>query len=144
MNPYLIIGTLVGVIVSFIVGGVTGYEYRAGKVPAELLAQQSVDTKACEATQQLTKKANDDLQKDRDGIAAKLALSLQQPPACVPVARATHVCSSGVKHAGQDAASPDTGLSSSWLLSYAAEAETYRSELTVCSDFLAAERKQPQ
>jgi hypothetical protein len=144
LNPYVILGVIGALLVSFIGGGVLGWHEKSIRVPALLEAQQTTDQQACAKVQLVTKEANDDLQKDRDGIAAKLALSLQQPPTYVPVARATHVCASGVKHAGQDAASSDTGISSGWLLSYAAEAETYRSELTVCSDFLAAERTQPK
>jgi hypothetical protein len=143
MNPYLIIGALAAVIVSFLGGGWVGYDIRAGKVPAELLAQQDTDTKACDKSQALTKGSNDDLQKDRDTIAAKLAaLSVQHPAACVSVARTSHIRASGDKHAGQDGNSPATGLNTDWLRSYAADAETYRSELTVCEDFLQKERKE--
>jgi hypothetical protein len=144
MNPYLIIGALGAVIVAFIVGGFFGYQYRASKVPAELTAQQVVDTQACAKTQDITKGSNDDLQKDRDAIAAKLADSVRQPAACVPVARPTHVCASGAKHAGRNDQSPAaTGLTTSWLNTFAATAETYRSELSVCTSFLDKER-QPQ
>lgn len=138
MNPYLIIGALVGVIVSFIFGGIVGYEYRAGKVPAELSEQVNADTKACDKTQAITKGSNDALQKDHDAIAAKLdALRLQKPARCVPVARTPNIPSTWQQHAGQDGA----GVSSDFLRAYAAEAETYRTELTVCTDFIAAERK---
>lgn len=142
MNPYLLSGALGAVIVAFLVGGFFGYQYRAGKVPAELFAQQTTDTKECDKSQAITKGSNDALQKDRDTIAGKLAaVSLQHPSACVPVARSPHVCSDGQQHAGQDGNSPATGVSSDWLRAYAADAETYRSELSVCTGFLASERK---
>lgn len=142
MNPYLIAGALAAIIAAFICGGIFGYEYRAGKVPAELLAQQTADTKACSTSQQITEGSNDDLQKNRDSIAAKLtALSVQHTPACVSVAKRPNVRPSGSEHAGQDGASPATSINSDWLRSYAADAETYRSELTVCTSFLADERK---
>lgn len=142
MNGYLIAGALGAVILAFIAGGFFGYQYRASKVPAELTAQQVVDTQACAKTQDITKGSNDDLQKDRDAIAAKLADSVRQPPTCVPVARPTHVCPSGGKHAGHnDPSAPASGLTTSWLNTYAATAETYRSELGVCAAFLDKERQ---
>lgn len=142
MNAYLLAGTLGAMILSFIIGGVFGYEYRAAKVPQELTAQQAVDVKACQANQQPTQKADNDLQKNRDLIAGKLAaVSVRQPAACVSVAVPTHVRTSGTEHAGSDGKGSTAGLSSNWLRTYAAEAETYRSELSVCTDFIAAERK---
>lgn len=140
MNGYLIAGALGAVILAFIAGGFFGYQYRASKVPAELTAQQVVDTQACAKTQDITKGSNDDLQKDRDAIAAKLADSVRQPAACVPVASPTHVCAAGPKHAGRNDQSAATGLTTSWLNTYAATAETYRSELGRCVDFLGKER----
>ena len=140
MNPYLIIGALVAVIVAFIVGGVVGYEYRAGKVPAELLAQQNTDVSECQKVQQVTKVENDKLQKDRDDIAAQLALSLRQPSTCVRVASSPVIPSSGSKHADHNG----NGLNSSWLRQFAATCESYRTEVMVCTDFLAQERAIPQ
>ena len=140
MNPYLIIGGLAGVILAFIVGGVLGYEYRAGKVPAELLAQQSVDVTACQKVQKLTEDANDQLTKDRDAIAVQLANSLRQPSTCVRVASSPVIPSSGAKYAKHDG----NGISSSWLRQFAATCESYRTEVSVCQDFLAQERAIPQ
>lgn len=140
MNPYLIIGALVAVIVAFIAGGVVGYEYRAGKVPAELLAQQNTDVSECQKVQQVTKVENDKLQKDRDDIAAQLALSLRQPSTCVRVASSPVIPSSGAKYAKHDG----NGINSSWLRQFAATCESYRTEVSVCQDFLAQERAIPQ
>jgi|GEM_PF-4360646 len=136
MNPYLIIGALAGVILAFIAGGVLGYEYRAGKVPAELLAQQSVDVTACQKVQKLTEDANDQLTKDRDAIAAQLANSLRQPSTCVSVTSTPVISGGGAKHADHNG----NGINSSWLRQYAATCEGYRTEVMVCTDFLAQER----
>jgi hypothetical protein len=139
MNPYLILGAVGALLVSFLGGGFLGWHERAVRVPAELVEQQTVDTKACDQVQLLTKRANNDLQKNNGVITRKLAaLRLQHPAACVPVAGASNLPAGGQQHAGQDGGS----VSADTLRGYAAEAETYRSELTVCTQFLAQERKE--
>lgn len=140
INPYLILGAVGALLVSFLGGGMLGWHERAIRVPEELEAQQTTDQQACAKSQQLTKDANDVLQKDRDTIAARLnALRLQHPPACVRVAKPAVIPASGAEHAGQDGAG--TGISSDWLREYAAEAEGYRSQVSVCVDFLKKERE---
>lgn len=138
LNPYVIAGAIGLLLASFIGGGFLGWHEKSIRVPAELQSQEVVDALECSKAQQLTKVENDQLQKDRDGIADKLStLQLQQPPTCVRVASSPDISNSGAKHAGQDG----NGISSIWLRKYAAEAEQYRSEVTVCNDFLAEERK---
>jgi hypothetical protein len=138
MNQYLIAGVIAGLLVAFLGGIGLGWHERAIRVPAELEAQQTADQKTCSEAQQLTKDANDELQKDRDTIAANLsAYKLRVPASCVRVSSRPKLPSTGTKHAGSNGA----GLSSDWLRTYAATAETYRSELGVCIDFLHQERQ---
>lgn len=139
LNPYIIIVALGLLLVSFVTGGLLGWHERAIRVPAQLESQQTIDQQACEKVQQLTKDANNDLQKSRDDIAARLsALKLQHSPTCVRPTGAANLQPGGPKHARPDG----TGLSSDWLREYAAEAEQYRREVMVCTGFLAKERQQ--
>lgn len=138
MNPYIIIAAIGALLVSFSSGGLLGWHEKAVRVPAELTAQQNVDAKECQQAQQLTKGANDALQKDIDDIAAQLrTYKLRSPPACVRVAGTADNPSGGAEHAASDGTSINTGF----LRDYAAKCEEYRSEVSVCSSFLASERK---
>lgn len=137
-NPYVVLGFVGVLLVSFSGGGLLGWHEKAIRVPAMLESQQTIDQQACAKVQQLTKDANDVLQKDRDGIAAKLAaLRVQHPSTCVRVASSSNLPAGGGQHAGQDG----NGLNSGWLRDYAAEAEQYRAEVMVCTEFLANERQ---
>lgn len=138
MNPYLMLGVLGALLVSCAASGWLGWHERAARVPAELTQQQNVDAKECQQAQQLTKGANDALQKNRDAIAAQLdAYKLQHPPTCVRTAGATDNSGSRPEHDADNGASIDTGF----LRDYAAKAEEYRSEVNICAGFLQAERK---
>lgn len=139
-SPYLLIGVLIALLVSFLGGGVCGYRWEANRVPGFLEAQQTVDQKQCDIAQLVTKGANDALQKDRDAIAAKLnTLSVQHPRACVRIASTPKLPASGSKPSGQNGDGPS--VNSDWLRAYAAEAELYRDEVNVCQKFLEDERK---
>lgn len=137
LNPYLILGLLGAYLATFIAGGVLGWHEKSIRVPSLLDKQQIADQQACASAQAKTQEANDALQKDRDLIAAKLAaLKLQHPTTCVPTACSPHVSGSGAGHAGQNGA----GINTDWLRDYAAEAESYRSQLVICKQFLDSER----
>lgn len=138
MNPYLMLGAIGALLVSFAGGGLLGWHERSVRVPEELIEQQNVDAKECQKAQQLTKGANDALQKNRDTIAAQLdAYKLQHPPTCVRVTGTANVPGSRPEHAGSDG----EGINSGFLRDYAAKAEEYRSEVNICAGFLQAERK---
>lgn len=135
LQIYIAIGSLLA---SLLGGGIIGWHERALRVPAELTAQVNTDHLACEASQKLTKDANDALQKDRDTIARKLAaLKLQHPSTGLHVASSSNIPTSGAGHAGQNG----TVISADSLRDYAAEAEQYRAQFLVCSQLLDAERK---
>lgn len=137
INPYLIIAAIGALLVSFISGGVLGWHEKAIRVPALLEAQQTTDQKECTKAQQLTKEANNVLQKNRDSIARKLAaLRLQHPSTCVRVSSPSELPVSGDGHAGQNG----SGLSTDWLREYAADAESNRKSIIECMDFVARER----
>ena len=88
---------------------------------------------SCEASKTVTKEANDELQRDRDTIAAKLARARRVQSRCVPVASGKPVTIKvGAEHAGSNA----RGLRTEWLLDYAAQCETYRSERIVLEKFI--------
>lgn len=141
MNPYLIIASIGALLVSLLGGGAIGWHEEKIRVPAILEAQKTTDQTACEAAQQLTKDANDALQKDHDVIAAHLnALLVQHPAACVPVSGSANLPNGGFKYAGQNG----SGLNTDWLRGYAAEAESYRREVIICTQFLTEERAAPQ
>ena len=137
-NPYVILA-IVGVWVLTLTGAAFGgWHERAARVPAELAAQSTTDGKECEKVQQLTKDANDALQKNRDTLAAQLsAYKLRHPPTCVRVASSPQLPSGGPGHAPNDGDSINTG----WLIDYASTCEQYRSEVTSCVSFLAQERQ---
>lgn len=141
MNPYLALAAIGALLVSFAGGGLLGWHERSIRVPEELTKQQDVDEKECQQVQQLTKGANDALQKDRDAIAAQLtSYKLRQPATCVRPTGTSDPINSGAEHAGNNGA----GIATDWLLDYAAKAEEYRSQLIVCMDFLHSERQGEQ
>lgn len=134
MKLYVILGAI---LLSLIVGAIGGYYFEKSGIPAKLTAQQSTDKKECEAAQQITKDANDALQKNATIVSNVLtANKLQHPTTCVPVTGTTKHSSGGTKHADTNGAS----LNSDWLRTYAAQCEQYRGEVTVCTDFLTQER----
>lgn len=134
----LIIAFIVTIIVSLGGGGIVGWHERAVRVPAELTAQMNTDQANCEKAQQVTKDANDALQKDHDSIAAKLrSLKLQHnSTVVVPVTSGANLSGRGNQHAGQNG----NALSTDTLRDYAAEAEQYRSQFVVCKGVLDQER----
>ena len=137
LNPYVIIGSLGALLVSFLGGAALGWHEKSIRVPALLEAQKTEDAKECKKKQAKTKEAQSALQKKYDAIAAKLAATQLQPATCVVVTRPSDLPSGGAEHAGQNG----SGISSDWLRGYAAEAERYRSERIVCEDFLNSERQ---
>ena len=107
------------------------------KHEAALIAQRVEDQKQCDMDKNLTKEANDALQKDRDTIAARLnSLLMQHPAGCVmPVPHSSQLPSSGKgKHAGQNGGR--AGVSTDWLREFAAECEGYRTEVEACTKFV--------
>lgn len=126
------------VLIAFLAGGALGYFYSQDGIPAIKLAQQQADMKECRASQQITKDANDDIQKNSTVIADKLASNeLQHPATCVSVAGTADVSANRPKHAGSNG----KAINSNWLRAFAAQCETYRSELLVCTKFIADERQ---
>lgn len=125
--------TLALLAVVFAVGGMIGWHERVLREPGMLDEQKKSDNQQCNTDKLITKEANDDLQKDRDAISAKLAaLELQHPATCIPVTGKAQLPAGTGQHAGQNGA----GVSSDWLREYAAECEGYRSEVTTCIDFV--------
>lgn len=87
---------------------------------------------SCQTNQTLTKEANDALQKERDTIAGRLARAKRvQQSRCVPVSNASNTQPTRAEHAGSN------GISSDWLLDYAAQCETYRSERIILEKFVS-------
>lgn len=132
----VIAGAAAGAALSWLIG--SAYVSHVEKEwAAKVEAQKTADAAQCNNDKQITKEANDALQKDRDTIARRLAaLKLQAPAACVPVTGTANLYGGGPEHAGQN------GISSDWLREYAAEAETYRSEVITCIKFINQERKE--
>lgn len=88
---------------------------------------------SCEASKTITKEANDELQRNRDTIAAKLARARRVQSRCVPVASSKpDVIKAGAGYDGSNAG----GIRTEWLLDYAAQCETYRSERIVLEKFI--------
>lgn len=126
------------VIISVLVSGFTGWHERELREPAMLESQRTADAQLCAAAQQKTRQANDQLQKDRDDIAARLAAySMRSTPACVSVSRKTDLSNRVSGLAGGNGA----GIAANWLREYAAQAENYRRQLVTCNGFLDQERK---
>lgn len=120
----------------FVAGGWAAHQWDAWALKSALSEQETTLVKQCDAQKKITEEANNALQKDRDTIAAKLASSkLLQPAKCVSVASVANHTSSGGEHAGQN------GVRSDWLYEYAAECETYRSEVILLNNFGLGERK---
>lgn len=138
MKVYVILGVM---LFCLVIGAAGGYYFEKSRIPAKLTDQQTVDKQECDKAQQLTKGANDELQKDRDSIAAQLTtFKLQQPTACVCPASSPDPANCGAQHANAHGASP-RGVSTDWLRDYAAQAEQYRAEVSVCASFLQQERQ---
>ncbi len=78
---------------------------------------------SCQESATKLKETNDALQTSRDIIASRLADAKRVRPACIPI-KQPNTFQAGAEHAGENG----TGISSEWLLEYAAEAELYRSE----------------
>lgn len=102
---------------------------------ANQLDKVKAELSSCELGKKTTKEANDALQKDRDVIAARLANSKRMYSSCVSVSSTANSAPGGKQYARQD------GLSTDWLLEYAAECETYRSQRIRLEEFLNNERK---
>lgn len=77
---------------------------------------------SCIETAKLTKETQDALQVQYDAINARLARSKRVPAACIPPR--LNAGEAGAEYAGSNG----RGISSEWLLEYAATAERYRQE----------------
>lgn len=98
--------------------------------------QKSALTEQCDKDKAITKGAQDALQRNYDSIAARLArFKRMQLASCVPVSSSPNDSGSGNGHAGAH------GISTGFLLDFAAECETYRSTVIVLDKFIADERK---
>ena len=91
----------------------------------------------CEAGKRITTEANDALQKDRNTIAARLAAAKRVRANCVLVSSPANPGETRAEHARRN----EQGISSHWLLDYAAVCEQYRSERIVLEKFIADERR---
>lgn len=101
----------------------------------DMAKQIAADVLQCNIDKQITREANDALQKDHDIIANRLAaLKLQRPKTCVPVTSKAQLSADRPEYAGS------YGITSDALREYAADAEGYRSALITCDKFLDAER----
>lgn len=96
----------------------------------EMAQQERLLVNRCNDEKKTTKEANDALQSQLSIIGKRLAASKLQPTKCMPISSsvAEHTAGGG-EHAGSN------GLSTDWLYSFAAECETYRSEVIVLDDF---------
>ena len=75
---------------------------------------------------------NNALQKDRDVIAKRLAAAKRVRPTCFLISSEANPVGVGAEHAGRNG----KGLSGEWLLGYAAQCETYRSERIRLESFI--------
>lgn len=100
------------------------------RLKSALASQQEALVKQCNENQRITEEANANLQTKLSAIGKRLAASKRLPATCVTVnpVMAEHPTSGG-KYAGQN------GLRSDWLREYAAECETYRTEVILLDDF---------
>ncbi len=97
----------------------------------ELVNLETSLKEKCESDKQITKDANDGLQKQIGIIAGKLAASKRLRATCiVPVTGKDNPAAAGGKHAGQN------GISSDWLRDYAADCETYRQQRITLESFI--------
>lgn len=97
--------------------------------------QKTALTEQCDKDKATTKEAQDALQRNYDSIAARLTrLKRVQPARCVPISISADGSGSGNGHAGAN------GISSGFLLDFAAECETYRSTVIVLDKFIKDER----
>lgn len=102
---------------------------------AAIEAQKTADIQQCNIDKQITRQANDNLQKDRDDITRKYDdLRMHKPMRCVVPSKPSELSSGGVGYARQNGISPD------WLRGYAAECEVYRRSVVTCVAFLGSER----
>jgi len=90
----------------------------------------------CESSSKRLKGTNDELQASRDRIASNLAASRKRVlKQCTSVIQSDSL-KAGAEHAGYD----ERGITTEWLLGYAAQCETYRSERIALEKFLDAAR----
>jgi len=115
-----------------LLGGAGGTWYVKGNadklaLEAAINTQKENDNKFCAKEKQITKEANDGLQKDRDAITANLAKYQQlHPPQCIMPA-ITKPAAKGKHRARPTAAN---GISTGWLRSFAADdCAVYRAAL---------------
>ncbi len=110
--------------------------YLEGKHEKALSDQKTALNAQCDKDKATTKEAQDALQRNYDSIAARLArIKRVQPARCVPVPRTPNDSGSGDGYVGAH------GISSEFLLDFAAECEGYRSTVIVLDKFIADERR---
>lgn len=140
MTTYLETALLLIICGLFALGGWEVKSWKDSAAEASALAAQANQLNSdCNTRINLTKETNDELQKSHDDIAAKLAKSkrvLQSKCTSISSGSADNT-SSRNQYAGQNARSLDTA----WLLDFAAECETYRSEVIGLNQFIQDERK---
>lgn len=140
MNPYWKLGlwAIQAAIIGFIVWHFTVLQDAKSQESA-LAAQAAELAKRCEIKMKSTKEANDELQKNIGTISAKLDTAKRMHPSvCVPVvSKLAQPSTGGAEHAGQN------GIETDWLRDFAAECETYRSEVVILNKFGLDERKNP-
>ncbi len=130
---------LIAMLVAFVAGAGIGWHEKSLRVPALLEAQKEADEEACNTAKEITRKANEQLQNDRDRIASDLAkYKRMHPTSCVIPSKRPNTGSGGTEYAGGNGAVAGT---SDDFREYAATCETYRSEVIACINFLDAERK---
>lgn len=132
-----LIGVIGAVLATFLAGCYVTRQIDNSRLKHALDEQQTLLQSQCNADKAVTKGANDALQKNLNTIAGKLAAAkrLHESMCVTPVTGMAEPTSGGREHAGQN------GISTGWLRDFAAECETYRSEVIILNEFGASERK---
>jgi hypothetical protein len=129
-----LIGALVGAVALFTYK-VLDWRADAHKL-ADEIAQHKADNEQCEKDKTTTKEAQDELQANYDSIARRLAAAKRVQQSCIPITPSVaNALGGGAEHARGNG----KGLTSDWLLEYAAKCEQYRSERIALEKFLAAQ-----
>lgn len=105
----------------------------------QLINQVKFDNAQCEKDKQITKETADDLQQKNATLQHDLvAAKLRRPAHCVvPSTNST----GGINGSGGAANAATYGLSSEWLLDFAAEGNGYQNQVTAWQEFWAKIQK---
>lgn len=129
---YLIAGLSIAVVVLL---GLWQLEVKDHKLTSKALTTAETALAKCDEGVELSEKTNAQHEDDIADLNARLKRLLAQPARCVPTRAPRLPAEQGPRgeHAGQDGQS---GLTTTWLYDYAAEAEKLRLERNACRQFV--------